>query len=63
MKTISDKLKEDYDITIKLGNGGYAAGYYNELNEKIEEVYEFEKGIFTIKYSNKDFIVFYYSPK
>jgi len=67
MKSILDKLLEDYLITIKLGNGGHAAGYYNELDEKIQERYEFEKGVFTtkysIKYSQEDFTVFYYTPK
>jgi len=63
MKSILDKLLEDYRITINLGNGGHAAGYYNEINEKIQERYEFEKGVYTIKYSQEDFTVFYYTPK
>ena len=55
-----DKLKEDYERSQRDKNRGHAIGFYNELNEQVNKIYEFEdkkfgKGKFILKLSSDNF--------
>ena len=63
---MEEKLERHYQITLGLGNGGHAVGFYAESGEEIEPEYIFEKGNF-VKTSVRDtgngpFVLFGYDP-
>jgi len=53
-KSMSDKLKEDYERAQRQKNRGHAIGFYNE-GDVINETYEFPKGKFTIRKRHDNF--------
>ena len=49
LKSMEEKLREDYKISIETNNKGHAIGFYNEMDEIIKSFYDFPEGKFTIR--------------
>ena len=63
MKSMLEKLTEDYDMTIGYGNGGHAVGFYQEdPAELIPEIFKFEKGRYTLRRRNEFYWEWGYDP-
>jgi hypothetical protein len=64
--SMEEKLERHYKITLELGNGGHAVGFYAEPREEIISEYVFERGKF-VKTIIRDsdvgsFVLFGYDP-
>lgn len=63
-QSMLEKLTEDYERTVGMGNGGHAIGYFSQRKgEIVRGRYEFEKGIFTIKLVNGKYFLWDYEIK
>ncbi|MBU1030627.1 MAG: hypothetical protein ABIC91_07895 [Nanoarchaeota archaeon] len=58
-----EKLMKNYNINQKLGNGGYAVGFWKETKELLLKRYDFPKGDFIIMDEKENFVTWYYQPK
>ena len=55
VKSMHEKLKEDYQRSVENRTGGHMIGFYNETCEEIKGMYRFEKGLYTLRKKNGNF--------
>ncbi len=59
-----EKLTEDYDRTVKMGNGGHRIGYYREKkDEMVYGRYEFPLGVYTVHLVTRHYFDWKYDIK
>ena len=61
-KTMLEQLTENYEWSLRMGNGGHIVGYYSEVPEKVQSEYIFPKGKFTLRRVYGRFCDWYYAP-
>lgn len=63
-QSMLEKLTEDYERTVGMGNGGHAIGYFSQRRgEIVRGRYEFEKGVYTIYLVNRKYFLWDYDVK
>ena len=63
-QSMLEKLTEDYERTIAMGNGGHAIGYFSQKRgELVQGKYDFEKGVYRIHLVNGKYFLWDYDVK
>jgi len=55
LRSMFEKLQEDYKRSDSQGNGGHVIGFYREKSENIRAMYRFQKGLYTLRSMQGDF--------
>ncbi|MBS3140039.1 hypothetical protein J4479_03475 [Candidatus Woesearchaeota archaeon] len=63
-KLMIEQLIEHYENYLNLGNGGHVVCYFNERrDENVRTIYEFPRGIFSLRNLSGRAIHWNYDPK